>query len=119
MVRPLTDREHEILVAMLTRAGRFSDEREVTAPERDAWLDQVAGLRVDGVCGCGACSSISLAADSTSEARGADRVVLSATLSDALVLLFIDAGVPSYLELAPNDDTTVYTEFPEASVLFF
>lgn len=119
MIRSLTDRERDVIVAMLTRAGRFSDEREVTAPERDAWLDQVAGLRVDGVCGCGACSSISLAADSTSEARGADRVVLSATLSDALVLLFIDAGVPSYLELAPNDDTTVYTEFPEASVLFF
>ncbi|MDO5645950.1 MAG: hypothetical protein Q4G21_09750 [Dermabacter sp.] len=45
--------------------------------------------------------------------------MLTGQLDDALVLAFITGGVPSYLELAPLDDSTVYTEFPEASALSF
>ena len=45
--------------------------------------------------------------------------MLSAFLSDALVILFLEDGVPSYVELAPLDDAIVYTEFPDASTLVF
>lgn len=47
------------------------------------------------------------------------RTVVTAFLDDAVVILFVDGEVPSYLELAPLDDTTVYTEFPDAAALDF
>lgn len=77
-------------------------------------------LRVDEVCGCGQCPSISLTADQSPASCGdGGRTVVTAFLEDAVVILFVDGGVPTYLELAPLDDTTVYTEFPAASALEF
>lgn len=120
MARPLTVTEHETLVAMITRAGELSGERTVTADERQAWLARVPDLRVDEMCECGSCPSISLVAEPPARVtEGADRVVLGAALSDGLVLLFIDDGVPSYVELAPHDDETAYAEFPGAAALSY
>lgn len=103
---------------MINRAN--GDEGSSADAVRDAWRAQVENLTVDEMCGCGMCPSVSLTTGSTPASDDdADRVVLTATLNDALVLLFIDAGVPSYLELAPYDDNTVYSEFPDASALTF
>lgn len=46
-------------------------------------------------------------------------MVLTAWLSDALIILFIDEGLPSYLGLSSLDDQVVYYEFPDAAALSF
>ncbi|MFT3876610.1 MAG: hypothetical protein QM708_09345 [Propioniciclava sp.] len=120
MDRPLSSREQQVLVAMIDHAGAFDDQATPTAAARSGWRARVPGLRVDGVCGCGTCPSISLADRSAPAPDAAEgRVVLMAGLTDALVLLFIDRGVPSYLELAPHDDEIVYPEFPDPTTLSF
>ena len=120
MDRSLSDREQQILLAMIDRADEDGESAQLTSAARSVWRSHLPALTVDGVCECGRCPSISLAKKSapTSNDDG-DRVVLSASLDDALVLLFIDGGVPSYLELAPHDDRTVYAEFPDAATLSF
>jgi len=66
------------------------------------------------------CPSVSLATTSAPAFfPGTERVVLGAGLSDALVLLFIDGGTPSYLELAPHGERAGYAEFPDAGLLEF
>lgn len=111
--RPLSDREQQFLLAMIDGAD---EDDECTSAARSVWRSHLPALRVDGVCGCGTCPSISLVRrPALASNDDGDGVVLGARLDDALVLLFIDGGVPSYLELAPRDDQTVYTEFPDAS----
>lgn len=123
MRQPLSSREFDVLLAMIDRADEGEGGQVVTAAERRLWRDQVPALVVDGQCDCGLCPTVSLSGASIGQPsigrQGDTRIVLSAGLSDALVLLFIDSSSPSYLELAPFDDETVCTEFPEPATLSF
>ncbi|QXT61617.1 hypothetical protein [Tessaracoccus palaemonis] len=120
MPRPLTSEERLVLVSMIDRAEPFDGEARTNAAARHAWRAQVAGLVVDSMCGCGVCPSVSLSSTAQpAVGSGDERVILGAGLSDALVLLLIDDGTPSYLELAPRSDGTSYTVFPDATLLEF
>lgn len=120
MPRPLSSRERLVLVAMIDHAEPFDGEPRPTTAARQSWRTQVPSLLVDSVCECGDCPSVSLAPASVpAGVPGAERAVLGAGLSDALVLLFVDGGTPSYLELAPHGQGTRYTEFPDADLLEF
>lgn len=120
MRRPLSEREQQVLLTMIERANPAQEMPAPTPAVRDDWRSSVPDLMVDELCGCGQCPSISLTTDRTAGSRDEqEQTVLSAFLSDALVILVLEDGVPSYLELAPLDDAIVYTEFPDASTLVF
>lgn len=105
---------------MIDHAVPAQEMPATTPASRDGWRSAVPALRVDEVCGCGQCPSISLIADHSPASCGeGGQTVVTAFLDDALVILFVDGGVPSHLELAPLDDATVYREFPDASALEF
>lgn len=105
---------------MIDHGNEDDGSPKPTAAARSIWRSHVPDLTVDDVCGCGLCPSVSLTKRSAPAPNDHDdRVVLAAELSDVLVLLFIDGGIPSYLELAPHDDQTAYTEFPDAATLSF
>ena len=130
MTRQLTGRERAVLEAMIVGANDHEPAAIIDPSDRAAWRDTVPHLVVDSACECGACPSISLVINQqpgTDAVRGDrpgrgsddDRLVLSASAPGAYLLLFIDRGVPSYLELAPLDDDAVFTEFPAVSQLQF
>lgn len=128
MPRALTDRELHTLLALIDHGHDIDGAPGPTPAQRELWRSRVTDLVVTDTCRCGTCPSVSLVAASSGPApdlgeplpaTDAEGVVLTGQLDDALVLAFITGGVPSYLELAPLDDSTVYTEFPEASALSF
>ncbi|MFD4991945.1 hypothetical protein ACFWH7_17385 [Cellulosimicrobium cellulans] len=117
--RPLTPRERDVLVRMVQEGVRG----EPVPPSQDAedrrrWLEQLDATRVVGTCGCGACPTIDLGVPGARATSAAQRVVLEAGVDRALVLLFVDADLLSYLELAPLDGTR-FPEFPNAADLRF
>lgn len=110
--RHLTARERDVLVAMITHAkpshGSFG------ASERAALLDTVGNLRVWGRCGCGRCPSIDLGDASGEYPSSGPRVVLDGWRGGEGLLLFIDGGLPTYLEqYSATDD--VFEEFVPVS----
>ena len=111
MSRPLTERERLALRAMIERATG-SDGVVIAAQDRQRWLDQAAEAQAGARCACGTCPSIELEVPGRSIAREpSQRVVLEAGSPGAMLLLFIDDDVPSYLELAPIDEGPIL-EFP-------
>src|SRR6218665_3323619 len=119
MLRTLTEREREVLAAMITHAK--AHEEDVTAERRRQWLAEVPGTRVSSVCTCGTCPSIELVdLDGHAPDTESERTILSAGLlgATALVMLFIDGDQPSYLELPPFPEHE-FAEFPPASELSF
>lgn len=105
-MRDLTAREHAILVAAITHGD---SDTPVTEADRDRWLKQAAKVSAGEPCGCGLCPSIGLIDATTGQERpdGGPRVVLEGSCDNALLLLFIDGDVLSYLELAPMDDEPI------------
>lgn len=83
-------------------------EDEISSTIRRRWQNKVDGLQVVGKCDCGDCPSVSFTDD---EAEQEGRIILSASVPDALVLLFIADDQPEYLELAPVTDKS-FDEFP-------
>lgn len=118
--RPLTAREEAVLIALITRGHHMDNDGTVTDNDRARWLKQVPHTRAGGRCDCGACPTIELTdpAGATPEGR-TSRVVLEASTTGALLLLFIDDDQLSYLELAPLDDGTTFQQFPDAQRLGF
>lgn len=110
-MRPLADRERDLLVALIARGTEHGGDRVIAASDRERWAGQLAGLMVHGTCGCGTCPSIGLTPDSGDRPTTARQTVLEASTSNAFLLLFIEDDRPTYLELAPFGDEPI-TEFP-------
>ncbi|WP_119696502.1 hypothetical protein [Microbacterium halotolerans] len=116
--RNLTQRERDVLAAMIERGERDDDiPHAQDAAERETWLAQVDDTLAYGSCGCSECPSIELGDASGPATDDEPRVVLSASTDSAYLMLFIDAGRLSYLELAPLDEPVL--DFPPAAELSF
>ncbi|CAM4085189.1 hypothetical protein [Helcobacillus massiliensis] len=108
--RSLSAAERALLDVLIREAVPGGGEAVPTGADRDRWLGMLDAFVVSGECGCGLCPSIELEPEPAPDhPSGGERIVLSADLADgsALVLLFIDGGVPSYLEVAPFGDDPV------------
>lgn len=120
MPRPLTDRERDALIAMIDRAVPSDDDPQPSPDDRRRWRSQIPDIRAGRRCECGQCPSIELCTDaSTAPAAHDTRVVLQASTTDALLLLFIDDDTLSYLELAPISDDVAIAEFPDPDAIAF
>jgi hypothetical protein len=99
-------------------AGYMYNDATVTDDDRARWLRQVPHTRAGRRCDCGTCPSFELTdpAGVTPDMRNS-RVVLEASTTGALLLLFIDDDRLSYLELAPLDNDTTFQQFPDAQGL--
>lgn len=109
---PLTEQQRHLITAMLSSAQEF-DGSPVEQSERDKWLAMVDRLSVGEPCACGMCPTFELLVDGEAAPCSSPRTVLSAETSDAMVLLFIDDGKPSYFEVAPTWDTAVQLPTPQ------
>ncbi len=98
----------------------MDDDATVTDDDRARWLRQVPHTRAGRRCDCGTCPSIELTdpTGATPDMRNS-RVVLEASTTGALLLLFVDDDQLSYLELAPLDDGTTFQQFPDVLGLRF
>lgn len=114
--RELTRRELEVLALMIDDATCFEPDSSgatVEDADRARWRAQLVTTRAGRPCRCGSCPSIELTdTDGVSPEMINSRVVLSAETDEAMLLLFIDDDLLSYLELAPMDDQT-FAEFPD------
>lgn len=100
----------------------------ITPQQRLLWEDNLAEVVVTNPCDCGTCPSIGMRPVTRVEDEGRDdtggqgdfssRVILDATVNGCILLLFIDDGSPSYLELAPADEE-IFTEFPPPERILF
>lgn len=121
MGRPLSTREREVLEAMIQHA----DDSQLTGPDavsparRQRWLEQAAFTGAGRRCVCGTCPTIDLEDRSEAPLVAGPRVVLSASSPGALLLLFVDAGRLSCLELAPLDADASILEFPPVEAIRF
>ncbi|MCI6575087.1 MAG: hypothetical protein PT944_07440 [Actinomycetaceae bacterium] len=104
MSRELTASERDLVAAMLMYAA-VSDGDTVTQEERERWLSGIDGLRVTGICGCGLCPTINFNEHYEPETR----LWLEAydAKQDAGIILFIDDGELSCLEVYPTEDKAV------------
>jgi hypothetical protein len=116
----LTSREEAVLVALITRGGSMDDDATVTDDDRARWLSRVPHTRAGRRCACGTCPSLELtdAAGATPKVHDS-RVVLEASTTGAMLLLFIDEDRLSYLELAPLDEGAAFQHFPDVQDLRF
>lgn len=118
--RALSERERDVLVAIIELASDADSPTRVTPASRRRWLAQVPHAYVVGRCSCGTCPSIDLGVHNSAEAAaGRSRIVLEATTTDAILLLFIDDDHLSYLELAPIDPDLRVREFPSVGHIGF
>ncbi len=117
--RELTSQEEAVLVALITRGPCLDEDFVITDDDRARWLAQVPQTRAGRRCGCGTCPSFELT-DLAGATPGMDssRVVLEASTTGALLMLFVDDDRLSYLELAPLDDKS-YSQFPDSRDLRF
>ena len=109
------------MLVALVRSGRGDGGgTTVSRDDRERWLAQVPATRAGRGCTCGTCPSIELT-DATGSTPGTegDRVVLSGSTSDAVLLLFIDDDRLSYLELAPLSDSVARHRFPHPADIDF
>lgn len=121
MERSLTLSERQLISAMITSAKATDPDR---FDDQTAWfqwrqelhetLDRITGGES---CDCGKCPSFQLLVDGQAVAAGESQVILEAFISEGIVMLFIDDGKPSYLEIAPNLD--VELELPDENALIF
>ncbi|MGC2938919.1 MULTISPECIES: hypothetical protein [unclassified Brevibacterium] len=140
MARPLSTRERSVALLMIRSATTSPDEADyakftpeqregwdppvpITTEQRRLWESSLGEVLVTSECDCGTCPSIGMRPhlhvdDESRDDQGGDgdwsnRVVLAAGTAGAMLLLFIDDGCPSYLELAPIDDDLSFGEFPD------
>lgn len=106
-------------MALIEQGVCLDEEVVVTDTDRAGWRAQVAQTRAGRRCGCGSCPSVELTdlAGVTPD-MDVSRVVLEASTTEALLLLFIDDARLSYLELAPLDETS-HGRFPAPQHLEF
>ncbi|WP_137825547.1 hypothetical protein [Brevibacterium sp. 2SA] len=136
MIRALTDLERDTALLLIRRGhtspsaedyAEFTPEQKeawdpptpITDTQRALWEANLAEVVVTSECGCETCPSVDLEPVGDAIARSDDALILNGYVPDALLLLFIDEGVPSYLELAPLDESVVYTQFPPAERIDF
>lgn len=144
MHRPLTPREHEIALAMIRHAVTAPSEDDyanftplqrqgwdppapITQQRRLVWESSLAEVVVTNPCDCDHCPSIGMRPvlrvdDENRDDTGGlgdhtERIILDATVDGCMLLLFIDDDSPSYLELAPNEDTQRFSEFPSSEAI--
>ncbi|MCI7550763.1 MAG: hypothetical protein PUK40_05120 [Actinomycetaceae bacterium] len=100
MTRELTPDERALVTAMIRQAPANADA-VVTSEDRARWMQQVPYLLVTGGCDCG-CPTIYFTDNDTPD----NRVWLSAwdDAQQAMLILFLDDGKVSQLEIAPTDD---------------
>lgn len=116
-------------------AGFSPEQREtwdapvpITTERRRLWEGSLGEVVVTNECDCGTCPSIGMRPrlrdqderrdDKGGDGDWSDRVALHASSPGAMLLLFIDDDIPSYLELAPIDDGVSFAVFPEpASII--
>ncbi|ANY06291.1 hypothetical protein [Pseudonocardia sp. HH130630-07] len=119
MSRALTERESAVLTAMIERGEPFDPDPRLDGAARRSWLQRVPATRAGARCGCGACPSIALlAVDREGPYPSGRRVVLTAHVPGALLLLVLDDGQPVELELAPAGDMR-FPEFPPVGEIRF
>lgn len=116
MSRPLSAKEKAVLTVMIESGTSFDDEP--SNEERRQFLTWVDKVEVTGACGCTACESVELGIDGTTIECSEDRYVLSGDTEKVMVLLFVDDGKPSYLEVAATDGVS-YAAIPEADEITF
>jgi len=101
---------------MVESAGTFADDPPVSSEARRRWRKQIGDARAGKRCECGQCPSIEIEIGDGRTPTGGDRVVLEASNPSASLLLFIDGGRLSYLELAPHGDER-FDEFPPSHAI--
>lgn len=121
MARSLTDAERRLISAMITSAKAADPDRLNGSVAWRNWRhelhEMIDRLSVGELCDCGKCPSFELLFDGQKVPRSKDSIILEAFIPEGLVMLFIDEGKPSYLEIAPNLDVRV--ELPPESALIF
>ena len=116
--RALTARERDVLDA-LVRRGTADADVHVSVQDRERWAAQIDGTWAGEACGCGQCPSIVLTDDAGVTPTGDEtNVVLSAETEGAILLLFVDDDMLSYLELAPFEGER-FAEFPDLARITF
>ncbi|WP_146067441.1 hypothetical protein [Arthrobacter sp. SX1312] len=116
MGRELTERERDVMRYMLDAAVPLEGDEPVSRQIRQRLRQDLHSARAGERCACGDCPSIVIEDQDGITPETGQRVVLSAAAPNASVLLFIDGGRLSYLELAPHDDEPVH-EFPPVAHL--
>lgn len=109
--RNLTDHEREVVLYMLDTAKPFPGDTGLSSTLRERLREQASSALAGPRCACGMCPSIEIEDQAGASPLGGKRIVLSAATPQASVLLFVDAGRLSYLELAPHGDEPIH-EFP-------
>lgn len=111
MGRELTQREHSIATFLIDNGDPLPGDPALGSDERAGLRGRLATAHAGEACSCGTCPSIQLIDDAAPSADGELRTVLSADIPGATLLLFIDRGQLSYLELAPHADKP-FAKFP-------
>lgn len=121
MARSGTEPERQLLSAMIASAKAADPEHFQDQHEWYQWRQQLHAtldrITVGAACGCGKCPSVQLLLDGQEVPVGASQVILEAFIPDGIVMLFVDDGIPSYLEIAPNLDIDL--ELPHEKALIF
>lgn len=119
MSSTLSTKEHDLIAAMSAHAAPLKGSKSaVVDAERQLWLAALEHLRKGEQCGCGTCPSFKLELGAEPvPAPGRRRHILGAGTATARILLFIDDGIPSELEIAPGVDPI--DEVPDPSEVYF
>lgn len=110
-------RRRDLVAAMIMHAPPLAGASAPDAADRRLWLDVLGRLRVGEECGCGVCPSFTLELDGRPAPQAGRRHILVASAGRALVLLTVEGGVVSGLEVAPGGDEAV--DLPEVTELTF
>lgn len=121
MARSLNEGERQLISAMITSAKATNPEFFTSQEDWEQWREDLRSL-MDRItagepCDCGKCPSFQLLVDGKPVQAGAKQVILEAFVSEGIVMLFVDDGKPSYLEIAPNLDEEL--ELPSDGALIF
>lgn len=111
MGRELTQRERSIAEFMIDNGDPSSGDAALGIDERARLRGRLDTAHAGETCTCGACPSIQLIDGASLSVDTELQTVLSADIPGATLLLFIDRGQLSYLELAPHGDEP-FAEFP-------
>lgn len=101
-------RRRDLIATMIVHAPPLAGASAApAAADCWSWLEMLDRLRVGEECGCGACPSFTLELAGRKVPRGQHRHVLAASTGESLVLLIVDDGVVSGVEVAPRGDGSV------------
>ncbi|AKK07344.1 hypothetical protein CMUST_15275 [Corynebacterium mustelae] len=118
MNRELSVAENAVLEQIIRHAPpSMPNEITVSSKQRDYLIQLLPFLRVTGTCGCGYCPSVYLhpTGDWPKPVETCSYVLDSWTEDDpAMVMLFIENGIPTFLEVAPFGDFSVSLPDPDA-----